>query len=370
MRLPFFVQFSIEGKTEKVLPASVNVRMAAGQLNVAVLDMRGTRFDDIDIAAGTAVLLEWGHSAAVRRSFPGYVAWPHQSHVVPAGGSSAMLLTMDSTLQSTRNASWRVCADYTLKATLRAVARDHAVIPQFAATDDSLWEFVQDGCSDWEFLRRVADASGLALLDRFGAVMLADPRGVVAAASSRTPVYRSNGGEGQLSIRSFDVDSGGLTPAASRKSRRALGVEPDSLRMIDVRQEPPQGPLARTAPEFQLSSSMGKNVAVVDTVDALQASQALGCLWSASAHLVGLGDPRVIPGSLVNIQGVHPNHAGLWWVEEATHKLHRGGSSVYTVEAVLKRDGTGPPPTQSFAVPAFKDPSVVLRSGSWRAVAR
>jgi phage protein D len=252
------------------------------------------------------------------------------------------------------------------------IARSYHLQPH---VDYSLVHFTSrmQTASDWHFLADLTTRANYRLFLDGVNLWFADRHTVMPATDNSVPVFQMSKEPGQVnSLREFSAVVGDTDPAGGVRAT----YQTTSLNRSSGVMMPAQLARARTDllgnqvdPMITRHYSNRPVHSYSEAQTLLDADTTL--LWVESRAVTN-GDPRIKPGSIVDLEGdaVGSQNQGIWMVRAATHKLTVNHSdprkTEYTTHAVLGRDNAQSLilPIQKPATPA---PPTVLVSGRWRA---
>lgn len=272
-------------------------------------------------------------------------------------------------MQTRRNRTWR---GTTASATARQIAQEYSLQPQIDPTAQVDEQSTQ-AASDWQYLNNLADRIGYRLYCDNTQLWFVDRSTVMPAPDGTWPTFYQRKSPGVIdSIREFSAVVGDTDPAGGLRARyetvaynRTSSVLTESAYAQPRRtvQGTPVAPVLTT----QYSSRPADSYA--------QSQRLLGAeadwLW-VEARAVVNGDPRLKPGSLVELRGAGLGDAneGLWMVRSAVHKLEINHlypqKSTYSTTLVVGRNSTRTLELGVQRRPRAAAPTVLV-SGRWRA---
>ncbi|MEV5264833.1 contractile injection system protein, VgrG/Pvc8 family [Streptomyces werraensis] len=272
-------------------------------------------------------------------------------------------------MQTRRNRTW---SSATASSVARQVAREYNLQPHVETTGYVFPQSAQ-ASSDWQYLVELADRVGFRLFCDGTTLHFTDRRTILRSSDGSWPVFHQRKTPGSIdSLREFDAVVGDTDPAGGLRARyettafnRTSNVLTDSAyaQARSTAQGQPVSPLLTTQYTGRPADSYA------------QSQRLLGAeadwLW-VWARAVTNGDPRLRPGSLVELRGagLGDAHQGVWMVRSAVHKLGINHvypqKSTYTTSLVVGRDDAR---TLSVGVQnrQVRPAPTVLVSGRWRA---
>lgn len=357
----------------------LEVRQHEAQHELAVVGMQLIKSTDLAYHNGASVRIQWGSSATETNEFFGYIDHVVPNHMTNArpGMIDVQLICVGSTL-SMQNASHRSWKNRRSDSIVQEVVAGHRLSPVVDAHSYVWPSTVQAGESDWQFLIKQARRIGYSLIPLGTTVRFQDPAKAIAKA---TPValYSTSDFKGaQPTINTFNPRLGNPVDY-DYAERSALGVDPRSgvtsyASTYSPNTKPATGldrlnkPRSLLVASPEASTFAGAQV----IIDGMAKAN-----WPVTADLVGSGNPSVVPGALVTVQGVGAEYAGNWYVLGARHIMDH--SFMYRVQLELVRDAVrSDKSSSSYRLPEFvrigdasKAPNTVqLPNGNWAAAWR
>ncbi|MFE6745946.1 hypothetical protein ACFVGM_08855 [Kitasatospora purpeofusca] len=272
-------------------------------------------------------------------------------------------------MQTQHNRAW---GDVTPSYIARTIAGRHALEAHVPVSGTRLDQQMQT-TSDWKLLADLAERTGRRLYAD-GMRMWFAPRDAVMPSSDGTvPRFWQRRKPGVTdTLRAFHGTVGDTDPAGGARARiSTVGLNRQtgqlSPAVVEQRRVDAQG---APVPALLAQQYTGRPAhSWREAVDLLDA--ATEWLW-VSATGQSDGDPRLKPGSVVDLQGeaLGSMHRGLWMVRAAVHRLDLDylypQRTTYTTDLVLGRSA---PDGLDVAVPALLAPvaAPVLVDGRWRA---
>ncbi|MFE2539056.1 phage late control D family protein [Actinacidiphila glaucinigra] len=272
-------------------------------------------------------------------------------------------------MQTRRNRTWR---GTTASAIARQIAREYNLQPRVDGSD-AVFEQSTQASSDWQYLLDLADRVGYRLYCDNTSMWFVDRRTVMQAPDGSVPVFWQRKAPGVIdSLREFSAVVGDTDPAGGLRARygttafnrtSAVLTQSTYAQARTTVQGQPVTPLLST----QFSTRPADSYA--------QSQRLLGAeadwLWVEASVTVN-GDPRLKPGSLVELRGagIGDTNTGLWMVRSAVHKLWINAlypqKSTYTTVLVVGRSNAAQLDLGVQGQPRTPAPTVLV-SGRWRA---
>lgn len=327
-------------------------------------------------AEGTAVHLQYGWWADDDGDYYGYVA----SSRVLASESDARfgyavvvpvvytLVGASMPMQSHRNRLWQ---DVSPSYIASSVAASYNLQPQVEVSAVRYASRMQTQ-SDWQFLADLTARVGYRLFLDGCTLWFVARDTVMPASDGSVPVVRQDKSPGVVnSLREFssvigDTDPAGGVRASYQAAALNAGTGVRSKATLTQLRTDVQG---NAVPALVTQQYSGRPAGSYTEASTLLAGDTT-YLWVESRAVTN-GDPRLKPGSLVDLEGsaLGTENTGLWMVRGATHRIavnHADRTRTeYTCDLVLGRDDARSlrVPVQS-AVPTM--PPVALVAGQWR----
>lgn len=279
------------------------------------------------------------------------------------------LLGASMLTQNRRNRTWR---GTTASAAARQIAREYNLQPRVDPSD-TVFEQSTQASSDWQYLGDLADRIGYRLYCDNTALWFVDRRTVAQAPDGSVPAFWQRKAPGVIdSLREFSAVVGDTDPAGGLRARyetTAFNRTSNILTESTYAQ-------SRTTAQGQAVAPLLTNQFSVRPADSYASAQRLlgaeaDWLWVEARATVN-GDPRLKPGSVVELRGAGIGDAneGLWMVRSAVHKLGINHlypqKSTYTTTLVVGRSDDRSLDLGVQSRPQTPAPTVLV-SGRWRA---
>lgn len=325
----------------------------------------------------TPIHLRYGWWEDDSGEFYGYVASSKlmSSEVDPRYGYAVQqsvqytLVGASMPMQTRKNRVWR---DTSPSAIARQIATEHGLR---SVIDLSSVHFEQrmQASSDWVFLVDVSDQIGYRVFCDNTTLWFVDRETVLAARDQSVPEFTSSKKPGFIdTIREFEASVGDTDPAGGIRPKYetvAMNRTSNVLMPAVFAQNRTALSGAQVTPILDRqyedrpagSYSAAKRLLEADTE----------WLWVASRTVTN-GDPRLKPGSVVDLRGaaLGPTHLGRWMVRSATHRIdvnllypQKGN---YTTECVLGRNDARQIKLRVQTKQPQEPPSILV-NGRWRA---
>jgi hypothetical protein len=305
-----------------------------------VVDLPGGTDHDA-LVTGTPFYVDWGRTSSFSRSaiYYGYVLSSRpKDNVARSAGAVVTGVGISSVLRTKRQKQWVAGVEEVVK-TLCAEQRLNAVV-DLATPPAPRESIAQDGVSDWDFLKRLADEYG-ALLFVDGATVFftsrercidrAVTRGEIVTVRPTLPPKTDAGAVSRgTALRQYqgytlDPKSGvlhAIDPGTERRAGRTLGGQTDDPWIGDFLPGPAGETPARASEILAAANERSRWY--------LRSSCTLGCL------------PEVGPGTVVFVAPAEFRYAstdsGAWLVEETVHER---GKDTFRSTLSLVRDARG-----------------------------
>ncbi|MFC9505398.1 hypothetical protein [Streptomyces sp. NPDC057002] len=328
-------------------------------------------------AENTPVHLQYGWYTDDSADWYGYVASSRvlASETDPRFGYAVQvpvvytLLGASMLMQTRRNRTWR---GTTASAAARQIAREYNLQPRVDTTSN-VYEQSTQASSDWQYLCDLADRTGYRLYCDNTSVWFTNRRTVMQAPDGSVPVFHQRKAPGVIdSLREFSAVIGDTDPAGGLRARyetTAFNRTTNVLTASTYAQN-------RTTVQGQAVAPLLTNQYSTRPADSYTQAQRLldasaDWLWVEARATVN-GDPRLRPGSLVELRGAGIGDAneGLWMVRSAVHKLGINQlypqKSTYTTTIVVGRSDVRGLDLGVQGQPRQPAPTVLV-SGRWRA---
>ncbi|MET7631753.1 contractile injection system protein, VgrG/Pvc8 family [Streptomyces sp. NPDC005499] len=328
-------------------------------------------------AENTPVHLRFGWWADDSADWYGYVASSRvlASESDPRYGYAVQIpvvytLTGTSMLMQTRrNRTWR---DTSPSAVARTVGTEYNLQPRVDGSSVRLGQQMQS-MSDWQFLCDVSDQIGYRVYVDGTQLWFVDRETVMPAADGSVPVFRMTKSPGaQDTLREFSAVLGDTDPAGGVRARyQAVAYN----RTSSVLTPASYSQSRTTLHGRQVSAVLERQYDGRPTASYTQAGRLLAAesdwLW-VEARAVTNGDPRLRPGSLVELRGdaIGESNLGLWMVRSAVHKIGVNllypQKTTYTTTLVLGRNDARKLDLKVQHPPVSAAPTELV-NGRWRA---
>ncbi|NIY68042.1 hypothetical protein SMALB_6120 [Streptomyces malaysiensis] len=324
----------------------------------------------------TPVHIQYGWWADDSADWYGYVASSRvlASEADPRYGYAVQIpvvYTLTGTsmpLQTRRNRTWR---DTSPSAIARQIGKEYSLQPR---VDVSRIRFAQtQAASDWQFLCDVGAQVGYRIFVDGTTLWCVYRETVMPAADGTVPQFWQRKAPGAIdSLREFSAVVGDTDPAGGIRARYQAVAYNRTSRVLT----PASYSQTRTTPlGEQESAALTRQYAERPAASYTQAGRLLRAasdwLW-VEARAVTNGDPRLKPGSLVDLQGngIGESNLGLWMVRSAVHKITVNHLSpqktAYTTTLVLGRNDARRLDLKVQEGSVAPAPSVLV-NGQWRA---
>lgn len=272
-------------------------------------------------------------------------------------------------MQTRRNRTWR---DTSPSAIARTVGTEYNLQPRVDGSSVRLGQQMQS-MSDWQFLCDVSDQIGYRAYVDGTQLWFVDRETVMPAADGSVPLFRMTKSPGaQDTLREFSAVLGDTDPAGGVRARYRAVAYNRTSRVLT----PASYSQSRTTLHGrQVSAVLDRQYDGRPTASYTQAGRLLAAesdwLW-VEARAVTNGDPRLRPGTLVELQGdaIGENNLGLWMVRSAVHKISVNllypQKTTYTTTLVLGRNDARKLDLKVQHPPVSAAPTELV-NGRWRA---
>ncbi|MEV7902177.1 hypothetical protein [Streptomyces anulatus] len=325
----------------------------------------------------TPVHLRWGWYSDDSADWYGYVASSRvlASETDPRYGHAVQvpvvytLLGASMLMQAHRNMTWR---GTTASATARQIAQEYTLQPRVDPTAVVSEQSTQTS-SDWQYLCDLANRNGYRLYCDNTQLWFVERRTVMPAPDGSVPVFRQQKSPGVIdSLREFSAVLGDTDPAGGLRARYETVALNRSSSIMTRATYTQKRTTAQGRPVEALLNSQYVGLPANSYAQAGRLLDAEADLLWVEARAVVNGDPRLKPGSLVELRGAGIGDAneGAWMVRSAIHKLGINQlypqKSTYTTTVVVGRNGSR---SLNLGVQGrpLKPAPTVLVSGRWRA---
>lgn len=284
---------------------------------------------------GTPIMLEWGNSSQEVTTLAGYV---HHTEPMAAFGKANMvkivLIGASYILKQPQQQAWQLS---TIPAVIRALA-DSVKFSGDIKPHAQVWPMLtQGGKPTWDFMVSLAKQIGWFLYANSTDIQFHPYLDDIGGA--RTSALSFSAKSATPSIKDFRAVSGEQTPDGGAKADRQLaGIDIRSGTLFQAADDGTTTLLDTVAYEFQQpsfrlydespASTYGEAVAVLD--GATQANR-----WHIQAQAEVTGSARLVPGTLVALEGISRRQDGYWYVQSAEHS---SGKDDYVTHLLLGRD--------------------------------
>ncbi|MFD9815125.1 phage late control D family protein [Streptomyces sp. NPDC059080] len=328
-------------------------------------------------AENTPVHLQYGWYADDSADWYGYVASSRvlASETDPRYGYAVQipvvytLMGTSMLMQTRRNRTWR---DTTPSAIARSVASEQRLQPR---VDGSSARFAQQmqAMSDWQFLCDLSDQIGYRVYVDGTVLWFVDRETVMPASDGTVPVFTMTKAPGtQDNLREFSAVLGDTDPAGGIRARYQAVAYNRTSRVLT----PASYSQTRTTLQGrQVSAVLDRQYDDRPAASYNQAGRLLAAesdwLW-VEARAVVDGDPRLRPGTLVDLHGdaIGESNLGPWMVRSAAHKISVNQlypqKTAYTTTLVLGRSDARKLDLRVQQPPVNPAPTVLVND-RWRA---
>jgi hypothetical protein len=292
------------GKRGLAPPMDVIIREKVGQHQVVVAGFQDW-LSPSSLPEGTPISMKWGDRRGMRM-FNGYVSYIKPNHGRMAR-TNVTCVGSTSVLKGGNQRSWQAT---TTKLAFKQVTARWGLLSD--VDDDGRVSPIQQpgGITEWQFLNRLADKSGLLLVSADGGIVKAlDPYKRAAEARAAT-IYAPNSAH---HIYEAEAVLGSQSPRGGRSAqRRGLGVT-DKGQVFGAQS-------TSLMNELQQEVSTHVTRSRVELTKDIERDHARSQLAYEAKVRVN-GAPGAVPGSFIGIQGMGESFDGYWVVHETHHSL-------------------------------------------------
>lgn len=283
-------------------------------------------------ADGTPVQITWGRSPDINTWY-GYVNHSEISSNADSGSNTQQvtyaLIGTSSNLNNDATMVWKNVSPTYIA---RQIARKHRLRCVVTRTTWLLDYEVQAGESDFSFMKRVADKTGMRFWCSGGTLYLLDPTvALYGTARLAVPSFSYNKQlAAQDTVRYFKMLQGKNLPGAVVASRSISGIDQTTGEVITAINVPAGDGAINYVNTERHVSSYAEAKQIVDSW------QNLSQYWvGAKAQL--FGNTLVYPGKLVQLNGIAlpDGMAGYWLVTSAHHLLKVSGLAYPVLDRYL-----------------------------------
>jgi phage protein D len=304
---------------------------------------------------GVPVIFRWSQGI-LKRSWQGYV---HSVSKSVAGQRDAPFeLMLIGASMPLKNRVQRTFRNKTIPEVAALIAREFNLAFSIDAHPRRFSYLAISGESYWEWLCKYAQQIGYHVYVDNATLFfkkidnILDERSKdVAIMSMASPALPINNHLVDRTLYNFKVTNGDYIEGAdeTRANKVVSGVNPiTSAQVTSVYSPRAVGKAVRTQPKAVIFDDYKTDLVSNDTsaTKANAEGSALMAKMNLPAKVLGQGDPRLSPYSLVQITGTGEQTDGFWVVKNVKHTFGRGRS--YDVEIDVLSDGFGPNAVSSF----------------------
>jgi hypothetical protein len=293
------------------------------------------------------VIVNWKTSNGIRGKFFGLVYAVQRTHAIQASKESQIIcLGLTFLAKDSRSGVW---INKTIDDVVKIIAKRNNLTAMVSGHPVRYSQITQQGESDWEFLQRLAEESGYTIAIREKTLLFRTIDEVVSESIGGMPILFQeqtfmppfSSLEEQTLDRITPLYGDYLeNPEFSNNSFKITrGVDPIKAVSFTSTESPKTKQNVRKTTAEPIFNKQLTNV-VVNTKEVSQATakaKAAKARFNIPANFQSQGDPRIMPNSLVEVQGVLDDADGYWLVHQVTHYLNVNG--VYQCKGVLLSDG-------------------------------
>lgn len=290
--------------------------------------------------ADTPIQVTWGRVPDVR-TFYGYINHHEINHSADSGTDALQLtyvcIGTSAVLNSAKTRKWENITSTYVASQIAAENNMRAVT---TPSSTMLTYEVQAGESDFHFLCRIADKTGMRFWVSGGTLYMINPTTAISGTGqSAVPQFSANKAIGLLdTCRNFKQLRGNNMPGSVQANRVVYGIDASTGKQFSASAPPANGGKRIAIKTTYASTNYSDAKARVD------AWSAVSQFWAgATAQLYG--NTRLYPGKIIQLIGgaLPDGAAGIWLVSKATHNLVSAGTGVpnmdtYIVDVTLLRN--------------------------------
>jgi len=191
---------------------------------------------------------------------------------------------------------------------------------------------VQVGESDFQFLNRIADKTGLRFWCSGGTLYMISPTAALEGSGQNAiPVYSLNKSLVTLdTCRDFQYMQGNNLPGSVQANRAIFGIDASSGRLFSATATP-----VNSTSRIAVKTSYAAQ-SYIEAANRIQAWAALAQFWIGATCTL-YGNTTLYPGKLVRITGaaLPDNAAGYWLISEASHGMSQSSTALTTLDKYL-----------------------------------
>lgn len=347
---------------------NVAIELSENMHDLAVLEVSGVPSELISTYVDLPISIRMTVARTRVQVFTGYIAYlepksrthdgtvnksPFQNTLMHCIGASYVM----------RNRRTNVWNDVTLSQLAQLLARKYNFTVSAPGNTYRFPRLVQSGESDWAVLKKACNYLGYRLSMRGTHIDIWDP--FTTLSRYRTaPLYTLQGSIGNLNaepgqIIDFKALVGGVTPESAKV--------PDTIHALVNNSVVTLSKNVSTGYGTPVSSIFSDEVAI--NADSIEMANAVltgrsRFKFPYTAHITVVGDPAIVPGTVVQLYRYNSPVDGLWIVKSARHEMMKGSAVSYLD---VERDSEYTPfvePSEKVFV-AAKPPEPVIVNSTW-----
>jgi hypothetical protein len=293
------------------------------------------------------VIVNWRTSNGIKGTFFGGVYGIQRTHAVQASKESEItFLGLTFKMKDSKSGVW---INKTVADVVQVIVKRNGLKAVVSGHPARYSQITQQGESDWEFLQRLADMSGYTISVRGKTILFRTIDEVVSESIGGMPILfqEQNFMPPFSSLEEQTLDR--ITPLYgdylenpdfhNNSFKITRGVDPIKAVSFTSTESPKNKQQVRKTRSEPLFNQELTNV-VANTKEVSQSvakAKAAKARFNIPAKFQSQGDPRIMPNSLVEVEGVLEDADGYWLVHKVTHYLNVNG--VYQCNGVLLSDG-------------------------------
>jgi hypothetical protein len=293
------------------------------------------------------VTVNWRTSNGIRGKFFGVVYAVQRTHAIQASKECEIIcIGLTFLMKDSKPGVW---INKTVDEVVRVIAKRNGLKAVVSGHPARYSQITQAGESDWEFLQRLAEMSGYTIAVKEKTILFRTIDEIVSDSIGGMPIlfqeqtfmppFSSLEEQTLDRITPLYGDYLELPELSSNSFKITRGVDPIKALTFTSTESPKNKQKVRKTKSDPIFSDIMTS-AVVNTKDFSQSvakAKAAKARFNIPAHFQSQGDPRIVPNSLVEVEGVLDDADGYWLVHEVVHYLNVNG--VYQCKGVLLSDG-------------------------------
>ena len=280
----------------------------------------------------TPIKVIWGRSPDVR-TFYGYINHHEVSGSADSGTAATQLtyvcIGTSAVMNSAKTRRWEGVSSTYIASKLAA---ENNLRPITSPSSTILTYEAQAGESDFQFLKRIADKTGMRFWVSGGSLYMVSPTAAITGAgSSAPPSFTHNKAIGQLdTCRNFLQQKGTNLPGAVQANRVVYGIDATTGQAFSANAVPATS-TSRVAIKTTYATT---NYA--DAKARVNAWASMSQFWTAATAQL-YGTTTLYPGKLIQVTGAAlPDGAsGYWLVSHSTHSMVSAGTGISNMDTYI-----------------------------------